>query len=359
MSGTTYCKKCNLELPFSEFYFVNGKLKKPCKKCCYLKRKKWKETESGKASVRNSKKKYMDRVMEPKRIEREKIQLRRKLFFEGRAIRREERLRKKEQMLKKREEYEKKRAIRMKVLEKREEKKRLKSMGKKYCSGCQTYKDRSEYYKNKYRSDGLTSTCKVCKMRSYRLKKPDMPTETEKVCSKCNILKKAEEFGRTKWGLQSTCKKCYVMFNLEKYHSHTKEERKNYLEKVTASMKRRYYSNDVYRIRRLVSRHILYYLKNIGSRKTERIEKLLGYKFSSLIESIGSKPDGNFHLDHKIPVSWFNDECPVGLIWDIRNLWWVSSEYNLKKSNKWCDQVDDEYCKIIKPYLKKDLIFNN
>jgi hypothetical protein len=40
---------------------------------------------------------------------------------------------------------------------------------KKYCGKCFTWKERSEYHKDKYNPDGLYLYCKVCRLPKHKL----------------------------------------------------------------------------------------------------------------------------------------------------------------------------------------------
>jgi hypothetical protein len=336
---------------------VNGKLRKPCKKCKLEKIKEWKKSDSGKSSIRQIKKRYREKLLGPNKIDREKKKIEKEVFLKEKEIRRNERQQKRDERIRKKQQIEERKNIRLQVLKKREHKKYLKSLGKKHCNKCKEYKDKSEFFNNVSRKDGVTGYCKVCQKKNYELKVPSEITQSERVCKKCGILKESKKFGRTKWGLQSWCRNCQTEKNLEVFHSHTKEQRMKYNKSVNELHIKKYNSDEVYRTHQLVSRHVLMYLKKNGSKKNNKVETLLEYRISTLIDTIGLRPSKKSHLDHKIPVSWFNKDCPISLIWDIRNLWWVTSKYNTKKGNRWCDIIPEDYLEVIRPYLERDLVF--
>jgi len=70
-----------LDLPITEFYMYNGKLKTPCKKCRNernrISNKKWRQTEQGKLKLKLSKKKYKQKVSEQNKIKRQEKKLER------------------------------------------------------------------------------------------------------------------------------------------------------------------------------------------------------------------------------------------------------------------------------------------
>jgi hypothetical protein len=63
-----------------------------------------------------------------------------------------------------------------------------------------------------------------------------------------------------------------------------------------------------------------------------------------------------YHIDHLIPVTWFNHNTPKYIVNDIRNLQVIDFEYNIKKNNRWADEVSEDYYTLILPYVKKTYI---
>ena len=59
------------------------------------------------------------------------------------------------------------------------------------------------------------------------------------------------------------------------------------------------------------------------------------------------------HIDHIIPLSWFKEDTPIHIVNDLRNLKPLSTQENLKKSNKFGFMKDCSYINDIEKYLKK------
>lgn len=111
MSETKVCNKCGLDLPTTEFYTSNGKLKSPCKKCKVMVNKvnhnKWVNSEEGRLKSREIKKKYKSKLKElNKPVIDEKKRVKELLLVE-KENRKLERERKKGEILSKKLEYEK------------------------------------------------------------------------------------------------------------------------------------------------------------------------------------------------------------------------------------------------------------
>lgn len=94
-------------------------------------------------------------------------------------------------------------------------------------------------------------------------------------------------------------------------------------------------------------------LRRFNKKKTNSTSKLLGYTALDLklhLENLGM--DWNLHqIDHKIPVTWFKEDTPMDVINDLRNLQPLTPQENLDKSSRYFTLVDEDYLKVVKPYL--------
>lgn len=61
-----------------------------------------------------------------------------------------------------------------------------------------------------------------------------------------------------------------------------------------------------------------------------------GIDYKAIIEHLGPMPDGDFQIDHIIPLSRFdfNDLAQIKIAFSPENHQWLSAEENLKKGNK-------------------------
>ena len=94
-------------------------------------------------------------------------------------------------------------------------------------------------------------------------------------------------------------------------------------------------------------------LKSKDKTKNSKTEELLGYTAKKLrdhLNNFNNDWDG-MHIDHKIPVDWFDDNTPLHIINHLDNLWLVESKYNLEKQARWCNFPSKEYLEIAKQYL--------
>jgi hypothetical protein len=122
---------------------------------------------------------------------------------------------------------------------------------------------------------------------------------------------------------------------------------KNY-QKTTQLIK--YHTDPIYRTKKIIGNQIRQFLKGYKNKKTEL---LLGYTYLNFIEKIGI-PKKDEHIDHKIPITWFKDNTPVNIVWNLYNLQIVDKTYNKTKLNTFNDIVDLDYLNKIKDYIKEE-----
>ena len=94
-------------------------------------------------------------------------------------------------------------------------------------------------------------------------------------------------------------------------------------------------------------------LKSKDLKKNAKTKELLGYTAKDLRDHLNKFSNiwDNMHIDHKIPVDWFDDDTPLYIINHLDNIWLVESKYNLEKLDKWCNIPNESYLSIAKQYL--------
>jgi hypothetical protein len=234
----------------------------------------------------------------------------------------------------------------------------------KKCTCCELIKPYTEFVKHSYANDGMSYICKSCKNLKYqKLKKRKLDGENfvvEKKCKLCEQVKPREEFtvSVSSDGLFPYCKECYRKSQNEKYY--TEDGRKSHRNSVNKYARKKYKFNDRYKTSRNLSRNFNLILKEGRVReKWSKYEILIGYEVIDFVNKVGGRPSSQHQIDHKIPIAWFSDDCPFSIMWDMRNLWWVTKDYNNKKGNRWCDFIPEDYLEVIRPYLKRDLVFES
>lgn len=173
----------------------------------------------------------------------------------------------------------------------------------KVCSKCKEEKEKTEFYKNKARYDGLCNYCKECDK-----KKP--------------INKEKARARHKKW-----CESENGQSYLKKYYQENKE--------IYAKRNRKWYEENTERYRefwRKTTKRSTWRQKHKAQQAKRRAKKLNatlnGYD-EELKQIYTNCPEG-YHVDHIIPLV-NNVVCGLHVPW---NLQYLTAEENLRKSNK-------------------------
>lgn len=113
----------------------------------------------------------------------------------------------------------------------------------KLCHVCGQYKSLDQFNKNKRKSDGYDYLCKSCskiaaQKRQEQYIQQASPTVIEKLCSRCNTVKPAEQFCRNRCrsdGLDSMCAICKSEYNKNRYKQNKNVQLNKYGNKICRS----------------------------------------------------------------------------------------------------------------------------
>ena len=119
-----------------------------------------------------------------------------------------------------------------------------------------------------------------------------------------------------------------------------KKRRKS--EKAKEKKRRRYHEDELFRVKELLRRQLHHWCKRIGSSKTGRTEELLGYTAEELIdhlellfkEGMTWENQGEWHIDHRIPASYFTLIDQMRECFALDNLKPEWGEWNMSKGNR-------------------------
>lgn len=207
----------------------------------------------------------------------------------------------------------------------------------KKCNRCHIEKELCEFNNSKLYSDGRRKECRECQKlnaKTYREKNREIINEKNRIQYKKNpeIQKEREK----KWKIN----------NPDSYKISNYKKTKKWVEKNKD--KRREYQNDyntkrlkldtLFKLKRNVRVRINKFLKN----KKVSSSDFIGCSFLYLKEHLEKQfingmtweNYGEWHIDHKIPLSSANNEKDIYNLCHYINLQPLWAEDNLKKSNK-------------------------
>jgi hypothetical protein len=218
----------------------------------------------------------------------------------------------------------------------------------KTCSKCKVDKSLNDFCKNKTRSDGYHSVCKICKNKydfdnKERKRNQDKIYRTqnkEKVTSKYLKWLKNNKDKRREYNKEYN--KQYRIDNLDKIKEVQKKYRLNNKESINKKVKYKKINNPLYRLIHNIRSLISISLKRQGYLKTSKTHQILGCSFEDLkihlenqfIEGMTWENRSLWHIDHIYPVSLAKDEQHLIELNHYSNLQPLWAEDNIKKSNK-------------------------
>lgn len=134
--------------------------------------------------------------------------------------------------------------------------------------------------------------------------------------------------------------------NYEKFSKYTKEWAINNPEKIKEAQIKYRKNNPSYKIRNIFN-NLKKRFKNGHGKDNYKIIK--DHIESLFIEDMNWS---NIEIDHKIPITWFNNLTPLIYINDLRNLQPLFIKDNRNKAATYCHPIKEEYYNLIKIYIK-------
>ena len=130
----------------------------------------------------------------------------------------------------------------------------------------------------------------------------------------------------------------------KKYHQKPEvKKRTNYLRM------KKYHTDPVHRLKDIRRRQLLQFIKSVKGTKTGRTEELLGYTAEELkthLESLFQEGmtwdnQGDWHIDHIIPQSYFTSIDQIRECFALSNLKPEWGEWNMSKGNRFIGSSED------------------
>lgn len=234
----------------------------------------------------------------------------------------------------------------------------------KKCSKCHIIKNICDFRKSKKGKHGVMAVCKICQSnieKDYRVKNPNKSKESNKKSYEKNKQKYTEY------------RKKYYENNLSQLKKYWKTYRDSHIEKrceygknwresnkdILREKKKDYYLNNKEKINKKKNINTLLYNKKnphivcwrnvlrgalvrLKMKKLNKTIELLKYTPEQLKQRIECQFKegmswnnyGEWHVDHKKPISKFNANTPMHIVNSLSNLQPLWAKDNLIKSNK-------------------------
>ena len=229
----------------------------------------------------------------------------------------------------------------------------------KVCNKCNLEKDYKSFYKDKTKKDGYMNSCKECKSKysnenkgvildkkkDYYLKNKEEILIKYKMYyseNKEDLLNKSKEYYLNNKESKIQYQKNYYNENKDIINRYRRKNR----DKINLYFNNRYHSDIVFRITKILRNVITRAIRDNGYTKKSSTFEILGcsyQEFRIYIENqfkdgMNWENQGEWHLDHKIPISWANTEDEVYKLNHYTNfqpLWAIDNQI---KNNKYADE---------------------
>lgn len=218
----------------------------------------------------------------------------------------------------------------------------------KKCSKCHEMKDVCEFTKDKNRIDGLFVYCKVCKRGSAK-KEYEKNKERILTYQKGYYLENSDRIKSrvSNYGLNNKEKikekvKIYYQKNVEERLFYAKQYRENNKEKRNEYEKHRKKTDKIFKLKHLVRNRISKFLKIKRFTKKHSTFELIGctpkelkiYLEQKFTNGMSWDNQGEWHIDHKIPLASAKSEEELYKLCHFTNLQPMWAAENIKKGSK-------------------------
>lgn len=218
-------------------------------------------------------------------------------------------------------------------------KKKRKEYTKNYCARQDVKEHRKEYYKKnkdkmvrwarEYYQDNKEHLKDYCK-------RPEVKEKQKEYYSKPEVKVKRKETHKKWIEKNPNYNKEYRVKNEKKIKDYLSSS--EYKEKRSKNRTYRTKMDGEYRTTNNLRRSFNKALKKYSNTGKIMPSNKYGINYKEIIEHLKPFPKDieNYHVDHIIPVSWFNHNDPAEIrwAWAPENLQWLSKEKNISKGNK-------------------------
>mgnify|MGYP005630029589 CR=1 FL=1 len=236
----------------------------------------------------------------------------------------------------------------------------------KKCSKCKVEKEFKEFQKDKQKKDGLSCSCSVCRRRSNKIyydNNREKESKRKKIYYQNNKEKenlRVKEWYKNNKEEYISKQRIYYLNNKEKVSKRKKIYRQNNKEKIALKSKiyrqnnreiinknaRRYEAmrlktDPMFKLKKLLRDRSYKSFKNKGYKKNSKTQEMLGVDWEvckahierQFIKGMSWENQGDWHIDHIIPLASANTEEELKKLCHYSNLQPLWEADNLIKSN--------------------------
>jgi len=228
----------------------------------------------------------------------------------------------------------------------------------KICNKCNLEKELDLFYKDKTKKDGYMNYCKSCK-KKYEEENKEKILQNKKIYYSENkdkiFIKNKKYYSENKEDLIQYNRKYYSenknskIDYQKKYYLKNKKKIQEYKinnrDKINKSYSDRYKNDEVFRLRKIISSIIWRSLIKKKYDKKSKTSIILGCSYedfkiyieSLFVEGMSWGNHGEWHLDHKVPISWAKTKEEVYKLNHYSNFQPLWAFENQSKNNKYAD----------------------
>ena len=260
----------------------------------------------------------------------------------------------------------------------------------KQCHFCKELKQLDQFSKCKSRKDGYQTRCKLCikgvsnnyyqdnknklisKTQEWKKQHPNYDNNyyqnnKEKINNKNRDLYNLDSTKFKKWSKKyyiENREHCINLMNINHERINSDPMLKEAKRLKINEYNRKKYSENKYKF--ILRNQIKNIKEKLNTPKNKKLVEELNYTpldFKIHIENqlqqnmnwdnIGNF-EGSWNIDHKIPITWFQNKTPFHIVNNLENLQPLWRDDNLSKSNNYSDKISLNYYNLCKDYILEE-----
>lgn len=191
----------------------------------------------------------------------------------------------------------------------------------KRCSTCRIEKSLDHFHKDKSRKSGYDNQCKICKNNRQKISHyihRESRLKRQKIYDANNKEKKRQ----------------YLDLHADRIRQRRHLYYLKNKSKIMEYQKSKIQSNSFLSFKEQIRNAVRRAIGNKGYTKKSKTFILVGCSYKELLIYLGTRPEGDIHIDHICPVSQAQNENEIVKLQHYTNLRYLSAKENLKKRDK-------------------------